>query len=301
MTGDRKIPGLVVSGFLGSGKTTLVRHLLAQAQATGVKVAVVSNEFGELGIDQALLGDGSDTYVELEGGCVCCKLSDELLETLQMLWEQVQPDRVIVEPSGVALPFETQLNFWRMPVSAWIDDDMALVVVDAVRVMERQELEGTFTDQVSSADLLVLNKTDLVPAEALPAIEAWLAAEAPDTPVVRCTHGQVPTDVLFPPDPDGLRARRRASPPKPPPHTHEHFSTHEIQIEEGVDPEELEERIRELGALRAKGFVRTSAGPRLVQGVGRRLDLAETQVPVPDHMWGRVVVIRRDTGHHHPH
>jgi len=298
VTGERKIPGLVVSGFLGSGKTTLVRHLLAQAQATGVRVAVVSNEFGELGIDQALLGDGSEAYVELEGGCVCCKLSDELLETLQMLKEQVQPDRVIVETSGVALPFETQLNFWRMPVSAWIDDDMALVVVDAVRVHERDGLEGTFTDQVSSADLLVLNKTDQVPAEALPAIEAWLAAEAPDTPIVRCSYGRVAEEVLFPPDPDGLRARRRAAPPDAPPHTHEHFHTEELRVEDGVDPDALEDRIRALGALRAKGFVRTSQGPRLVQGVGRRLELAQTDVPVADDMWGRVVVIRRDAGHH---
>jgi len=175
---------------------------------------------------------------------------------------------------------------------------MALVVVDAARVHERNELEGTFTDQVSSADLLVLNKTDQVPAHALPAIEAWLAVEAPDTPIVRCTFGQVPEQVLFPPDPEGLRAQRRAAPPTAPPHTHEHFSTEELQVEDGVDPDALEARIRGLGALRAKGFVRTSEGPRLVQGVGRRLELAVTDVPVADDMWGRVVVIRRDTGHH---
>jgi cobalamin biosynthesis protein CobW len=289
----------VVSGFLGSGKTTLVRHLLKQAVANGIRIAVVSNEFGELGIDQALLGEGGDAFVELEGGCVCCRLSDELLETLQMLYERVQPDRIIVETSGVALPFETQMNFWRDPVRAWIDDDMALVVVDASRIHEGLELEGTFTDQVGSADLLVLNKVDLVPVEALPAIEAWLAAEAPDTPIVRCTHGQVPEDLLFPPDPDGLRARRRASPPQVAPHSHEQFSTEEIQVEAGVDPDELEQRLRDLGVLRAKGFVRTSAGPRLVQGVGRRLDLTPTTLQVPDALWGRVVLIRRAPGRHH--
>jgi G3E family GTPase len=86
----------------------------------GTRVAVVSNEFGELGIDQALLGDGGEAFVELEGGCVCCKLSDELLETLQMLWERVRPERVIVETSGVALPSEVQLSFWREPVSRWV-------------------------------------------------------------------------------------------------------------------------------------------------------------------------------------
>ena len=82
---EKRIPVLVVSGFLGAGKTTLVRHLLQGAQRTGVRVAVVSNEFGALGIDKALLGEGEAAYVELAGGCVCCQLSDTLLDTLQML------------------------------------------------------------------------------------------------------------------------------------------------------------------------------------------------------------------------
>ena len=94
---DKHIPVLVVSGFLGSGKTTLVSHLLREAQANGRRIAVVSNEFGALGIDQALLGQGGEAYVELEGGCVCCQLSDELVKTLQMLRERVHPDGVIIE------------------------------------------------------------------------------------------------------------------------------------------------------------------------------------------------------------
>ncbi len=86
------IPALIVSGYLGSGKTTLVRALLDDARARGLRIAVISNEFGELGIDQALLGGEGASYVEIEGGCVCCRLSDELVVTLQMLWERVQPD-----------------------------------------------------------------------------------------------------------------------------------------------------------------------------------------------------------------
>src|SRR6188474_2528712 len=113
------VPVLVVSGFLGSGKTTLVRWLLEQAQATGVRMAVISNEFGELGIDQALLGDRQAAYVELAGGCVCCQLSDELLQTVEELHQRTSPDRIVVETSGIALPSETLLTFWRDPVRQW--------------------------------------------------------------------------------------------------------------------------------------------------------------------------------------
>src|SRR5206468_12466685 len=120
-----KIPAVVVSGFPGGGKATLVRHLLADARRTGARVAVVSNEFGELGIDAALLSDVRDQYVELSGGCVCCKLSDALVETLETLRERAQPDRIVIETSGVALPFETQLQLWCDPVRQWIADDVA--------------------------------------------------------------------------------------------------------------------------------------------------------------------------------
>jgi cobalamin biosynthesis protein CobW len=287
------VPALVVSGFLGSGKTTLVRRILEDAQRQGVRVALISNEFGELGIDQALLGEMRDDYVELRGGCVCCKLSDQLVDTLQMLRERADPDRVVIETSGVALPYDTQLNFWRKPVAGWIRDDVAVVVVNAEQLHLRRELEGTFEQQVSSADLLVLNKLDLVPAAAVPALEAALREIEPEAPILHAVQGDVDLDLLFPPDPDGLRARRRAEGSVPPPHSHEHFETEELAVEAGVDPDELLDRITDLGALRAKGFVETSGGLRLLQGVGARIELEDPPHPPPPELIGRVVVIRR--------
>jgi G3E family GTPase len=168
------IPALIVSGFLGSGETSLVRWLLAEARRTGKRVAVISNEFGALGIDQALLGEGGEAFVELEGGCVCCQLSNELVETLEMLRAKVDPDQIVIETSGVALPGETQTNLWRPPVASWIADDVAVVVVNAEQVLEERDLGGTFEYQLTSADLLVLNKIDLVPGEALSGVEARL-------------------------------------------------------------------------------------------------------------------------------
>ena len=301
---DKRIPVLVVSGFLGSGKTTLVSHLLKEAQATGARIAVVSNEFGALGIDQALLGQGTEAYAELEGGCVCCQLSDELVKTLQMLWERVRPDGVIVETSGVALPFDTQLQVWREPVCRWVDDDMAVVVVNAEQLFERRDLEGTFEDQVSSADLLLLNKIDLVPRELLDELEAILHRMAPDAPVVGSIHGQVDPAVLFPPDLHGLRALRRGAGTRPTPHLHEAFLAYELAVEDGIIPQVLTERLQHLGMLRGKGFVRTAEGVRLVQGVGRRIELSEPPFSPPTGLVGRVVIIARnpevDISHHTP-
>jgi cobalamin biosynthesis protein CobW len=292
-TTEKPIPVLVVSGFLGSGKTTLVRHLLQAAQRTGERVAVISNEFGALGIDQALFGDDKGAYVELEGGCVCCQLSEALHDTLQMLRERVQPSRIIVETSGVALPSDTQLQFWREPVCHWVEDDVAVVVVNAEQVHEERDLHGTFEDQVSSADLLLLNKIDLVPEAALLHLVAVLHEMAPDTPVLPCLHSQVDPFVLFPPDPDGFRAQRRQTGGEPRPHHHEVFVSHELAVQDGIEPDALIEQLRQLTPLRAKGFVRTSHGLRLVQGVGRRLELTAVPTPPAETLVGRVVIINR--------
>lgn len=285
-----------MSGFLGAGKTTLVRNLLEDAQRRGLRLAVVSNEFGALGIDQALLGgDDQDGYVELEGGCVCCKLSDELVQTLQGLWERMRPDRVIVETSGVALPFDTLLNFWREPVSQWVGDSIAVVVVNAEQLAEGRDIEGTFEQQVDSADLLILNKTDLVKNQQIKTLEAQLNQMAPGTPVIHTINALVETEVLFPPDPQTL-SKRRENDKQVPPHTHEAFESEEILIEQGIDPDALLNKVRAYQALRTKGFVHTSKGVRLLQGVGRRVDLLEPPAQPPENLIGRIVLIRRSHG-----
>lgn len=288
----QRIPVVVVSGFLGSGKTTLVRWLLEQAQATGVRLAVVSNEFGELGIDKALLGGGQAAYVELAGGCVCCQLSDELLNTVQTLREQTSPDRIVVETSGVALPSETLLTFWRDPVRQWVEDDLGVVVVDARQVADRRDLEGTFEEQVTSADLLLLNKTDLVTPAELPRVEEWLRRIEPDAPIVRVEHCRVDPALLFPPRPATDR-RPRAELPVSRDHLHDRFRQRELHVAAGEGAAELVERLRHLGAVRIKGFVSTPDGVCVVQGVGSRIQLIPADVPVDADLIGRLMVIER--------
>ncbi len=305
---NERAQALVVSGFLGSGKTTLVRRLLEQGQRDGIRTAVVSNEFGELGIDEALLASTGGDFVELAGGCVCCRLSDDLLKTLQMLWEKARPERVIVETSGLALPYDTLINFWRDPVRRWAVDESSVVVVSAEQVAAGRELDSTFEDQVCSADLLVLSKTDLLKADEIEGVHARLGALAADVQILTASFGEVDARVFFPPDPG-------SSPPRPDRiaepaagyqqaaayprgethhhHSHADFTSQEVGFAEGIAASEVETVLAARAALRAKGFVSTSEGLRLVQGVAGRIELTVPTTAPPAHLIGRVVVIER--------
>lgn len=284
-------PVLIVSGFLGSGKTSLVRWLLADAKREGKRVAVVSNEFNALGIDQALLEVNSASVMQLDGGCVCCQLSDELVATLETLRRNIDPDQIIIETSGVALPGDTQVQLWREPLKSWVEENTAVVVVDAAQVLDERDLDGTFEFQATSADLLVLNKLDLVPETALPAIEARLRAIEPDAPLIRAVHGRVDALALFPPKPGA--ARRRQSNTLAATHAHESFTSRVAVVEAGIAESVVIERFQKSSHLRAKGFVHTATGLRLLQAVGGRVQLQHvTAMPEPV-LVGKVVVIER--------
>ena len=291
---DRPIPCLVVSGFLGSGKTTLVRQLLDEAQAAGARVAFVSNELGELGIDQAMLGGGEEAFVELAGGCVCCALNDELYDTLIMLKEQVDPDRIVIETSGVAIPHDVQITFWQPPIRDWVSEEAVVVVVNAEQLQEGRDLSGTFTEQLESADLIVLHKVDLVEATEVETLKAKASAFNPGTPTVAASFGRV--------DPRLLLAERgpRAEAPHncgdhdcDHDHLHEAFESFEVAVEAGQTQADVEAQLRAHGSLRTKGFVELDTGLALVQGVGRRIEMTPPAQPVPPALLGRVVVIRR--------
>jgi cobalamin biosynthesis protein CobW len=288
----RRIPVLVVSGFLGAGKTTLVRRLLEDAQSRSLRLAIVSNEFGALGIDKFLLGEQHENYVELSGGCVCCQLSDDLLATVQDLYERARPDRLVVETSGIALPSDTLLTFWRDPVRQWVEDDLAIVVVNAEQVHEGSDLEGTFEEQLTSADMILLNKIDLVGARGLASVRQRLRRLEPESPIVEAVQANVDPEILFPPSPAEMRASRSTA-VRPHPHRHDEYRARELRIAAGVSAVALVDQLRRLKALRIKGFVRTDDGLRLVQGVGRRIQLTAVEDTMPSAVIGRVVVIER--------
>jgi len=284
------VPVLVVSGFLGSGKTTLVRRLLDAAQAAGERVAFVSNELGELGVDEALLGGGEERFVELAGGCVCCALNDELFETLVALKEAVDPDRVVIETSGVALPADVQIVLFGPGVAEWVSEEAVVTVVDSDRLHVGDEVDETFVEQVEAADLVVLHKVDLVPASAIPTLRAQVEEWNPGVPTVVATHGRVDPRVLLSAPVSGR---------VPPPHDHHaHAHLHEVYETERVlppatDATSLASWAGDLGALRVKGFVRHEDQILVVQGVGRRVEVRPHEGAVPEELIGEVVVIRR--------
>ena len=291
---ERSIPCLVVSGFLGSGKTTLVRRLLDEAQATGSRVAFVSNELGELGVDQAMLGGGQEAFVELAGGCVCCALNDELYETLIMLKEKVDPDRIVIETSGVAIPHDVQITFWQPPIKDWVSEEAVVVVVNAEQLSEGRDLAGTFAEQLESADLIVLHKVDLVDPKDIEDLKRKASSFNPGTPTVAASFGDLdPRLLLAERGPRAEQPHHCGSDDCDHDHHHEAFESFEISVTPGQTQAQVEATLRAHGALRTKGFVELDTGLVLVQGVGRRIEMTPPPVAVDPQLLGRVVVIRR--------
>jgi cobalamin biosynthesis protein CobW len=174
-----------------------------------------------------------------------------------------------------------------------VSEEAVVVVVNADQLHEGLEVEGLFAEQLESADLVVLNKVDLVPVGALPGLEAAIEALHPGVPVVHATYGDVDPRLLLAAD---VRAGRGGAGPHDHAahaHLHQDFVSSEVTIPAGLSADEVLARVEALGGLRVKGFVRTSEGIAVVQGVGRRIEVQPADGPVRPDLLGRVVVIRR--------
>ncbi|MGE5370034.1 MAG: cobalamin biosynthesis protein CobW [Chloroflexota bacterium] len=301
-----KIPATIVTGFLGAGKTTLIRNLLENAGDR--RLALIINEFGDVGVDGDILracgveNCPEENIVELANGCLCCTVADDFVPAIEeLLAHEKRPDHIIIETSGLALPKPLVKAFDWPAIRSKLTVDGVIAVIDGKAVaegrfadnldaiaQERAEtetidhdnpLEEVFEDQLACADLVILNKTDLLDETEERRVAAQLAEGArAAVKVVRARNGRVDPLVLL-----GLAAaaeddlhNRPSHHDAEPDHDHDDFDSFVVEIPAIADSAaliaKLEAAARAHDVLRIKGFVEVSGKPMrlLVQGVGAR-------------------------------
>lgn len=307
MSSIGKVPCTIVTGFLGAGKTTLVRHVLENAD--GRRLGVIVNEFGDVGIDGEILKScgiescPEDAIVELANGCICCTVADDFVPALKGLLDRpVPPEHIVIETSGLALPKPLVQAFNWPEIASRVTVDGVVAVVDGAAVaagrfaddpeaLAKQRaddqsldhdnpLEEVFEDQLLCADLVVLNKADLMSAGQRADVAQQIGQTLPRAvKLVEVQNGKVPTSVLL-----GLGAAAESDLASRPSHhdneaehDHEDFETFIVDLPVFDSPQQLVDRIVRIAeqhdVLRAKGFADIKGKPMrlLVQGVGSRI------------------------------
>ena len=275
----------IIGGYLGAGKTTLLNRLLhnTASQNAGQRLALLINDFGSINIDASLISHQTDSQINLTNGCICCGLSagfDEAIDTL--LKQSPRPDHIIVEASGVA----DVVSLAQYGLAPGLALAGVLVVADAETVRAKASdkyVAATVQRQLQGADLILLNKTDLVAPAALAEVESWLGELTPGTPVVLTSHCDVPLEVLLGVSSNSaLRPERPTQQPSGPHEHHEHHEHHETyttwQFEHPtpLTSANVDAFVNGLpdSVLRAKGYFLISPDQRfLFQRVGHRWTL----------------------------
>ena len=280
------IPVTVIGGYLGSGKTTLLNHLLQQT--AGSRIAVLVNDFGEIGIDGDLIAATDGDTITLTNGCVCCRIGSDLMTALWSVRDRdTPPDQVIIEASGIADPMP--IAHHALTPGFDLDGIVVLLDADTVRRRERHSVVGrTIRRQLAAADVLVLNKIDLVSDEQLADLDAWLARAAPGKPVLHARDGQVPVAPLM-----GF-GHDRLSDLEPLEHGHD-YVTASVTLPKPIGRAALEQVLENLpaGVLRVKGIVRLEDKPdqrTVVHQVASRRSIT-TDGPWRAGERGRLVVV----------
>jgi len=188
---------LLVSGFLGAGKTTLVNHLLSSLTGEIGKVAVIVNEVGDLGVDGELLSGQDVDMIELAGGCICCTIKTDFFNAVQEIYERVSPNFLVVEATGVAQPGEILDILFELPQNEFIRLGSLITVVDAGFFDARKVLASFYDNQIRFADILILNKADQVEANTLEEIRILLREMNPGSILLTARYCAVDPSLLF--------------------------------------------------------------------------------------------------------
>lgn len=302
-TAAAPLPITVIGGYLGAGKTTLVNHLLRQNRDAEQPraLAVLVNDFGALPIDEDLIESSQGGVMRLSGGCVCCSFGEDLFGTLAALPAMSpRPDHVLLETSGVALPGALTRSLRLVP---GLQLDAVVVLADAgtLRRLAADPYVGeTVRQQLADADLLVVNKTDLVSAQELTSLQTWLGNNAPAARQLACAHATLPLDVVLG---SGLAAQRKPDSPaarttggrlvhQGDSRASDLFESLSLEFDTPIDAQWLATALADgdTGLVRAKGLMRDASGqPCVLQLVGRRATVLPSQHP--DAQRGRLVLI----------
>ena len=305
-----KIPATVITGFLGAGKSTVIRRLLESAN--GKRIALIINEFGDVGVDGEVLKScgqetcGEDDIVELANGCICCTVADDFIPTMTKLLERENvPDHIVIETSGLALPQPLVKAFNWPEIRNRVTVDGVVTVVDSAAVSDgrfahdehavqaqreadealdhESPLEELFEDQLACADMILLNKTDLLGSTDLDRVEAGLKGEVRSgVSFLRVQNGEVPPSVLLGlgAEAEGDMANRKSHHEHHGEEDHDHDDFESFIVpraaiaDKNAFLEALKATIATHDILRLKGFVNVEgADARLVvQAVGPRID-----------------------------
>ena len=277
---DERPPLIILTGFLGSGKTSFLQHYIEYQTQRNRFVAVIQNEIGEVGLDGKLL---DYTVTEIDEGCVCCTLVGNLKRAVQGILGTFSPDSIILETSGLANPKNLLDELGEL--DEWVRFDSTVTVVDALNFETNVEDYVIATDQITAADLLLLNKSDLVGEARLRALHQRLRQLNPHAPVVMSRRGDVNPAMIFEVD-FGLRAQNQRSlalgpdGDQPSDHTHvdDHLRSRTIRLPKTLDRQAFLRAVRSLPSsiFRVKGIIELS-DPRevlLFQYVAGRYDMS---------------------------
>lgn len=287
---DRGLPITLVTGFLGSGKTTLVNHILTNNK--GFKTAVIVNEFGDIGIDSALIVTTDESMIELDNGCVCCTVREDLIDAVLQIMERPNPvDHLIIETTGLADPGPVAMTFMSPQLRPLTRLDAIVGVVDAEHFAPDLFSSQTAISQIEYSDIVLLNKVDCVTSERLEQLKKQIKEIRPDALIIPTTNSEVDLRLILDVGAFNMDRYFAQQPAEPEVHDHDHhdhdhhhhhfetegFSSVSVELEEPLSVQKLEHFLKTLpeGVFRAKGFIWLKENPEkvILHMVGSRLRL----------------------------